>query len=208
MSLSSPARKYKSDLWLHERGVIHVTQAGFFRLLSRISWLRRWLKKRRTQKLQRRCAHCYLKDESEAKHGAELCDNCKLRNWLSNYRLNDVDSFSLFNEFLEMGMCPDDRNSRHKTNTGLLLSNYIFFFFALSSVIQFSFTTIFVAAFPLAPLLALINNVIEIRLDAIKMVTLERRLVPKKTNDIGEDHVCANLFYRVSKLWFACLYCK
>lgn len=127
MSLSSPARKYKSDLWLHERGVIHVTQAGFFRLLSRISWLRRWLKKRRTQKLQRRCAHCYLKDESEAKHGAELCDNCKLRNWLSNYRLNDVDSFSLFNEFLEMGMCPDDRNSRHKTNTGLLLSNYIFF---------------------------------------------------------------------------------
>lgn len=54
------------------------------------------------------------------------------------------------------------------------------------SVIQFSFTTIFVAAFPLAPLLALINNVIEIRLDAIKMVTLERRLVPKKTNDIGE----------------------
>lgn len=53
-------------------------------------------------------------------------------------------------------------------------------------MIQFSFTTIFVAAFPLAPLLALVNNVIEIRLDAIKMVTLERRLVPKKTNDIGE----------------------
>jgi len=53
-------------------------------------------------------------------------------------------------------------------------------------VIQFSFTTIFVAAFPLAPLLALINNIIEIRLDAIKMVTLERRMVPKKTNNIGE----------------------
>ena len=53
-------------------------------------------------------------------------------------------------------------------------------------VIQFSFTTIFVAAFPLAPLLALINNIIEIRLDAIKMVKLERRIVPKKTNDIGE----------------------
>jgi len=62
----------------------------------------------------------------------------------------------------------------------------MFFFCALTLVIQFSFTTIFVAAFPLAPLLALINNVIEIRLDAIKMVTLERRMVPKKTNDIGE----------------------
>ncbi|CAM4523939.1 unnamed protein product [Leuciscus chuanchicus] len=55
----------------------------------------------------------------------------------------------------------------------------------LEMVLQFSFTTIFVAAFPLAPLLALINNIFEIRLDAIKMVSLERRLVPKKTNDIG-----------------------
>ncbi|XP_066510896.1 anoctamin-9-like [Hoplias malabaricus] len=55
----------------------------------------------------------------------------------------------------------------------------------LEMVIQFSFTTIFVAAFPLAPLLALINNIFEIRLDAIKMLRLERRLVPKKTNDIG-----------------------
>lgn len=63
------------------------------------------------------------------------------------------------------------------------------FAFAVISVIQFSFTTIFVAAFPLAPLLALINNVIEIRLDAIKMVSLERRLVPKKTNDIGEEEL-------------------
>lgn len=61
------------------------------------------MKRGRTKKLQRKCAHCYLKDESEAKYGADLCDNCKLRNWLSNYRLNDVDSFSLFNEFLEMG---------------------------------------------------------------------------------------------------------
>ncbi|TRZ00148.1 hypothetical protein DNTS_026265 [Danionella cerebrum] len=55
----------------------------------------------------------------------------------------------------------------------------------LEIVLQFSFTTIFVAAFPLAPLLALINNIFEIRLDAMKMVSLERRLVPKKTNDIG-----------------------
>uniref|UniRef100_A0A672YCK4 Anoctamin n=1 Tax=Sphaeramia orbicularis TaxID=375764 RepID=A0A672YCK4_9TELE len=55
----------------------------------------------------------------------------------------------------------------------------------LEMVVQFSFATIFVAAFPLAPLLALINNIFEIRLDAIKMVRLERRLVPRKTNDIG-----------------------
>lgn len=75
-----------------------------------------------------------------------------------------------------------------------------------SPVMQYSFTTIFVAAFPLAPLLALLNNIIEIRLDAIKMVSLERRLVPTKANDIGERkkglwdykqsvHISRNHFY-------------
>ena len=64
------------------------------------------------------------------------------------------------------------------------------------AVLQFSFTTIFVAAFPLAPLLALINNIFEIRLDAIKMVSLERRLVPKKTNNIGElNSICKSLCF-------------
>lgn len=54
------------------------------------------------------------------------------------------------------------------------------------AVIQYSFTTIFVAAFPLAPLLAFFNNLFEIRLDAIKMMRLRRRIVPRKANDIGE----------------------
>lgn len=53
-------------------------------------------------------------------------------------------------------------------------------------MIQYSFTTIFVAAFPLAPLLAFCNNLFEIRLDAIKMMRLRRRMVPRKANDIGE----------------------
>lgn len=53
-------------------------------------------------------------------------------------------------------------------------------------MIQYGFTTIFVAAFPLAPLLAFFSNVVEIRLDAIKMVRLQRRLVPRKAKDIGQ----------------------
>lgn len=70
-----------------------------------ISWFYRFLgKRKRPHKLQRKCATCYLKDESELKDGDELCDNCKLKDWHKNYRLTDVDSFSLFNEFLEMGM--------------------------------------------------------------------------------------------------------
>ncbi|XP_053142623.1 anoctamin-9 isoform X2 [Hemicordylus capensis] len=87
-------------------------------------------------------------------HMEERVQNPCKEEWLWNYQLNEVNIFSLFDEFLEM-------------------------------TIQYSFTTIFVAAFPLAPLLAFINNIIEIRLDAIKMVKLQRRIVPRKANDIG-----------------------
>ncbi|XP_032893782.1 anoctamin-4 isoform X2 [Amblyraja radiata] len=55
----------------------------------------------------------------------------------------------------------------------------------LEMIIQFGFTTIFVAAFPLAPLLALINNIIEIRLDAYKFVTQWRRPLASRAKDIG-----------------------
>lgn len=38
-----------------------------------------------------------------AKEGSELCENCKLEDLHRNYGLIKTDSFSLFNEFLEMG---------------------------------------------------------------------------------------------------------
>nr|XP_009687515.1 PREDICTED: anoctamin-6 [Struthio camelus australis] len=59
------------------------------------------------------------------------------------------------------------------------------FYEYLEMVIQFGFVTLFVASFPLAPLLALINNMLEIRLDAWKMTTQFRRIVPQKAQDIG-----------------------
>ncbi|MEQ2203473.1 hypothetical protein XENOCAPTIV_030639 [Xenoophorus captivus] len=52
-------------------------------------------------------------------------------------------------------------------------------------VIQFGFVTLFVASFPLAPVLALINNLFEIRVDAWKITTQFRRIVPEKAQDIG-----------------------
>ncbi|CAH1799995.1 unnamed protein product, partial [Owenia fusiformis] len=55
----------------------------------------------------------------------------------------------------------------------------------LEMVIQYGFVTIFVAAFPLAPLFALINNIIEIRLDAFKFVCEWRRPPAMKAQDIG-----------------------
>ena len=54
------------------------------------------------------------------------------------------------------------------------------------SVIQYGFVTIFVAAFPLAPLFALINNIIEIRLDAYKFVTQWKRPLALRAQDVGK----------------------
>ncbi|XP_015486122.1 anoctamin-9 [Parus major] len=109
-----------------------------------IPWVSHQLRKKKKSPRKR---SVMLGEEEEAE------DPCK-RQWLNNYELNEVNVFSLFNEYLEI-------------------------------VIQYSFTTIFVAAFPLAPLLALINNIIEIHMDAIKMMRLRRRMVPRKAKDIG-----------------------
>uniref|UniRef100_A0A3Q3WPY9 Anoctamin n=1 Tax=Mola mola TaxID=94237 RepID=A0A3Q3WPY9_MOLML len=55
----------------------------------------------------------------------------------------------------------------------------------LEMVLQFGFITIFVAAFPLAPLFALLNNWVEIRLDAHKFVCDYRRPVAERAQNIG-----------------------
>lgn len=50
---------------------------------------------------------------------------------------------------------------------------------------QYGFITIFVTAFPLAPLFALINNILEMRLDAKKFIKYYRRPVPQRVKNIG-----------------------
>jgi len=55
----------------------------------------------------------------------------------------------------------------------------------LEMVLQFGFITIFVAAFPLAPFFALLNNWVEIRLDAQKFVCETRRAVAERAENIG-----------------------
>lgn len=55
----------------------------------------------------------------------------------------------------------------------------------LEMVLQYGFVTIFVAAFPLAPFFALLNNVFEMRLDAKKLLTIYRRPVGQRVRDIG-----------------------
>lgn len=50
---------------------------------------------------------------------------------------------------------------------------------------QFGFVTLFVSAFPLAPLFALLNNILEIRVDAYKYVVTTRLPIPERARDIG-----------------------
>ncbi|XP_072475435.1 anoctamin-5 isoform X6 [Notamacropus eugenii] len=59
------------------------------------------------------------------------------------------------------------------------------FYEYLEMVIQFGFITLFVASFPLAPLLALMNNILEIRVDSWKLTTQYRRPVASKAHSIG-----------------------
>lgn len=55
----------------------------------------------------------------------------------------------------------------------------------LEMVLQYGFVVLFVSAFPLAPLFALINNIFETRLDAQKFLKYYRRPVPHRATNIG-----------------------
>nr|XP_033784024.1 anoctamin-1 isoform X2 [Geotrypetes seraphini] len=67
----------------------------------------------------------------------------------------------------------------------------------MEMIIQFGFVTLFVASFPLAPLFALLNNIIEIRLDAKKFITELRRPLAVRAKDIG---IWYNILRAVGKL--------
>lgn len=52
-------------------------------------------------------------------------------------------------------------------------------------MIQFGYTTMFIASFPLATVLSFINNYVEMRVDAWKLCQLYRRPEPRSCEDIG-----------------------
>ena len=52
-------------------------------------------------------------------------------------------------------------------------------------VIQYGFVTLFVVAFPLTPLCAYFNNVVEMHIDAYKLTFEHRRPAPKPAENIG-----------------------
>lgn len=72
-------------------------------------------------------------------------------------------------------------------NHTIYFFNYLCWCILIFTVIQYGFVSLFVASFPLAPAFALLNNVIEIRLDAAKFVTEIRRPDAVRCKDIGTD---------------------
>uniref|UniRef100_A0A8C6P325 Anoctamin n=1 Tax=Nothobranchius furzeri TaxID=105023 RepID=A0A8C6P325_NOTFU len=81
---------------------------------------------------------------------------------------------------------PENQYSRWEQDYILLNFTQLGLFYEyLEMVIQFGFITLFVASFPLAPLLALCNNILEIRVDAWKFTTQFRRPVASKARNIG-----------------------
>uniref|UniRef100_A0AAY4BY27 Anoctamin n=1 Tax=Denticeps clupeoides TaxID=299321 RepID=A0AAY4BY27_9TELE len=81
---------------------------------------------------------------------------------------------------------PEKVYSRWEQDHDLLsFSQFGLFHEYLEMVIQFGFITLFVASFPLAPLLALFNNILEVRVDAWKFTTQYRRTVAAKARNIG-----------------------
>ncbi len=73
----------------------------------------------------------------------------------------------------------------------------------LEMVVQFLFSTMFAVAFPLAPLLAFGNNVVEYRIDSKKLLS-SRRPAPYISSSIGSWQVCLNLTAFAATL-FNCL---
>jgi len=52
-------------------------------------------------------------------------------------------------------------------------------------VVRYGYATLFVAAFPVAPLITLVTSFLQIRIDCWKLCTVFRRPIPKNAEDIG-----------------------
>lgn len=99
--------------------------------------------------------------------------------WEQDHILQNFNQLGLFYEYLEMGEITVGSRALGKWHFDSLSP------VAVTSVVQFGFITLFVASFPLAPLLALFNNILEIRVDAWKLTTQFRRPVASKARNIG-----------------------
>jgi len=67
-------------------------------------------------------------------------------------------------------------------------------------IIQFGFVTLFVMAFPLTPLLAIVNNILEMKVDAINLVKTSQRPDPNGSYGLGSWNAVLGFFSIISVL--------
>ncbi len=74
------------------------------------------------------------------------------------------------------------------------------FYEYLEIILQFGFITFFCLSFPLAPLFGLINNIFEIRIDALKVVKEFRRPLARRATGIGTWNSILSLMAKITVL--------
>lgn len=80
------------------------------------------------------------------------------------------------------------------------LERHFMFWEYLEIVLQYGFVTMFVAAFPLGPLFALLNVIVEIRVDAINFLCQYRRADAVRAEDIGAWYGVLETITKISVL--------
>ncbi|VDP07132.1 unnamed protein product [Soboliphyme baturini] len=68
----------------------------------------------------------------------------------------------------------------------------------LEMMVQFGYATLFVSLFPLSPLICFLNNIVEIRLDAINFTASYRRSIPLRVSGIEIWHYCLDIILKLA----------
>ncbi|KAI9440392.1 DUF590-domain-containing protein [Lactarius indigo] len=98
------------------------------------------------------------------------------------------------------GAARDEREFLERVRREVSLPEYDLFDDYNEMVTQFGYVTLWSTIWPLAPVMALLNNVVEFRSDAFKLVTHFRRPLPKRTDTIGPWLDCLSLLSWLSAL--------
>ena len=137
--------------------------------------------------------HRKLQNWWRRRQNIETPDLTEYTRWELDYDLTQYPVHGLFYEYLEMGKncaaCTVERRRWLRFTGYKLCFVFLLFLFLFFPVIQYGFVTLFVAAFSLGPFFALINNLLEIRLDAYKFIVVFQRPMAARAQDIGMRYI-------------------
>ncbi|KAI9464472.1 DUF590-domain-containing protein [Lactarius psammicola] len=98
------------------------------------------------------------------------------------------------------GAARDEREFLERVRREVSLPEYDLFEDYNEMVTQFGYVALWSTIWPLAPVMALLNNIVEFRSDAFKLVTHFRRPLPKRTDTIGPWLDCLSFLSWLSAL--------